>query len=516
LNDLLKRLGIERSSRFFVPKFKILMCGITSPTQVKISTLRVGAVTAIRLTQRRWAIVAIMGLTIVGGATSLAIISANYYSLTQSSIQAKNAILALSDLEGNLKDAETGQRGYLLTGNPDYLDPYITGAGLAQANLVKLELLFQNSVNVPSKQSLEAIQRFSNLKLEELEQTIKLRRSSGLNAALPIIRSNAGKTYMDAIRTRSNRIRFAQESILSTNAVILNQLDSIRNGILIIITSSSVFIFWLLFKSFKEELSLRKKITTVQEGELRLKEEAVTRLKIASDLKEKELSLRIHDWKNPLSGILSSVELLYSYSDKLSQEKIESHYKKILGNIYTLLDGFNDALLVARAEAGKLELELQPVNVVTIAKNSISAIEYKLSKSQHTVALYCALVASKSEIVVQCDHNLVQRALINLLENALKHTRQGEIGICIFSASRGGACIQVGDQGRGIPQEDLQRLFIAFERGNTQALGTGLGLAVVKHCAEAHGGSVKVESQHDLTLRHPDAKTYSTVFTLCI
>lgn len=466
--------------------------------------------TAIQLTQRRWAIVALFGLTIASGLSSLAIISANYYSLSQSSIKAKNAILALSDLEGNLKDAETGQRGFLLTGNNDYLEPYQLGSGAAQANLKKLESLLDDTTSTVSQQNLESIQYLANLMLNELQRTIQLRREAGLNVALPIVQTDAGKQYMDAIRNRSNRIRFAQETIIGTNATFLNQLDHIRNGILLVVGSASVGIFWLLLQSFREELALRKQFAITQASELQVREEAVKRLQEAAELKEKELSLRIHDWKNPLSGILGSVELLHTYSHKLPQDKIEQHYKKILTNIYTLLDGFNDALLVARAEAGKLNIDLQLVNVTTIVQNSIAAIEYKLSRSKHTVVFYHTI----SEVIVQCDSVLVQRALVNLLENALKHTKQGEIGICIYSTSKG-VCIQVGDQGDGIPPENLQRLFTAFERGNTQAFGTGLGLAVVKHCAEAHNGCVKVESQPDLTLKYPEAKTYRTVFTLC-
>lgn len=463
---------------------------------------------ATRLAQRRWALVALMAASIAAGVSLLAVVSQNYFSLTQSTLRAKNAILTLSELEGNLKDAETGQRGYLLTGDNSYLEPYLIGAGAAQANILKLETLI-GSDDSASSMALEAIQNFTSLKLQELDTTINLRRSKGLEAALPIVQSNAGKTYMDVIRARSNRIRFAQESILSTNSVILNQLNNFRNSVLLLIAFASTGIFWLLFQSFREELSLRKQITKAQECEIQLKEQAVSRLKEAADLKEKELSLRIHDWKNPLSSILTSAELLCNYRDKLSQDKVEKHYKRIFINIDTLLNGFNDALLVAKAEAGKLDTQMNLNNLVIIANNSISAVDGKVN--HHTIRLY----VTELEYPVTCDSVLVQRALVNLLENALKHTHEGEIGVCLYKVSTK-TCIQVGDQGDGIPSEDLQRLFTAFERGNTEAHGTGLGLAVVKHCAEAHQGCVKVESQPGLTLAHPDALTYRTVFTLCI
>ena len=72
---------------------------------------------ALLLTNRRWSLVALLGLSIAGSVSALAIISKNYYALSQSSKRAKNTIIALSDLESSLKDAETGRNGYLLTGN---------------------------------------------------------------------------------------------------------------------------------------------------------------------------------------------------------------------------------------------------------------------------------------------------------------------------------------------------------------------------------------------------------------
>ena len=465
---------------------------------------------ALLLTHKRWALVAVLGLFIAGGSSALAVISQNYSSISQSSIRAKNTLLALSDLEGALKDAETGQRGFLLTGNTAYLEPYLIGSKVAQADLAKLDLLIQDDDAVGIN-ALEEIQLFTQLKLQELDTTIQLRRGSGLKAALPLVESNKGKAYMDVIRARSNRIRFTQETNLSTNATILNQIDNFRNGAVLIIGFSSLGIFWLLFNSFRAELRLRTQVATSQESEIIAKEEAVKRLRVASDLKERELSLRIHDWKSPVSTIQSSIELIeYYYSrNQLSEANFNKHYKRINSAIDTLINGYNDALLVAKAEAGKLDIERDLCNLVDVCIASISAVEGKAEK--HHIKLY----THDKALLVSCDANLVQRALINLLENALKHTSSGEIAIELLRAkAEGKIYIRVADQGEGMPSKDLQRLFTAFERGSTEAKGTGLGLAVVNYCAEAHGGSVTVKSQQGLRLSHPESLLYSTVFTL--
>lgn len=465
---------------------------------------------AIRLTQQRWSLIALLGLSITGGVIALAVISQNYAMASLSTMRAKNAILALSELEGSLKDAETGQRGYLLTGENAYLDPYYLGSGVALNNVAKLDKLLKATDTV-SEKSLEDIKEYTRLKLEELETTIQIRRSKGLNAALPLVQSGKGKAYMDLIRARANRIRYAQESTLGTNIAILDQLNTLRNSIITIIGLASAGIFWLLFRSFKEEIALRKQIATTQECELQLKEKTVAHLKELAEAKERELSLRIHDWKSPVTGIQSSVELIQYYYSKttLSQANFYKHYNRIQESVTTLLNGFNDALLVARGDAGKLEIIKQPSDLVATIRHGISSIESKAIN--HTIRLY----QTELEYPILCDATLVERAVVNLLENALKHTPTGEIAVCLHKGATK-TIIQVADQGEGIPPEDLQRLFSAFERGSTQASGTGLGLAVVKYCAEAHGGSVRVESREGLRLAHPDGGIYRTMFTLSI
>jgi signal transduction histidine kinase len=460
------------------------------------------------LTHKRWSVIGSLGILIAINTTGLAVISQHNYSINKRVLVSKNALLTISELEGNLKDAETGQRGFILTGDKDYLQPYIVGVGAAKANLAKLEKLSTNENENDSlaRSTIEDIKNFSNLKFEELEQTISLRQSGGLESALPVIKSGTGKTYMDFIRQRSLRLRFLEETKLNANLAIADQLNRVRTNLLIVAILSSGIICFLLIKSFREELTLRQNIEDSQVARLEA-------LRTAADLKEKELSLRIHDWKNPLTGIMISVEILAKYNDTLSPEKRQVHFKRILNNSTLLLNGFNDALLVARAEAGRLDPSFESADIVTICKNSINAVELKVPEGR-SINLYTVVL----RLLVTCDGSLLQRSIVNLLENALKHTNKGEIAICISKRSEW-VIIQVADQGDGIPPEDLSRLFKGFERGNTKAEGTGLGLAVVKSCADAHNGWVKVESNPTgggLTLEHPDSSTYTTVFTLAL
>jgi len=114
-------------------------------------------------------------------------------------LQARNRLLATTELISQLKDAETGQRGFLLTGSEDYLAPY-TAANLAIPGL--LDQVTQGSANDPElAEDARLLRQYSQQKLAELALSVALRREKGLDAAIEVVRTNEGKNVMDSIRT---------------------------------------------------------------------------------------------------------------------------------------------------------------------------------------------------------------------------------------------------------------------------------------------------------------------------
>jgi two-component system phosphate regulon sensor histidine kinase PhoR len=106
------------------------------------------------------------------------------------------------------------------------------------------------------------------------------------------------------------------------------------------------------------------------------------------------------------------------------------------------------------------------------------------------------------------DERAIEIAVINLVDNALKYAPEGKRISVAVSAQSGGAEVRVTDEGPGIAAEDRKRIFDRFVRGKAargkQVRGSGIGLSLVKHIAEAHGGSIRVE----------DASPHGAVFTL--
>jgi PAS domain S-box-containing protein len=127
-------------------------------------------------------------------------------------------IQGLDQLLSAFKDTETGQRCYLLTGDEKYLEPYLTGLHLVQTNLVSLKQLTRD--NVRQQQRLADIEALIQEKFVELQQTIELRRTQGLPAALAVVGSDKGKTLMDQIRKRVTEAQDEESRLLQQRMVV--------------------------------------------------------------------------------------------------------------------------------------------------------------------------------------------------------------------------------------------------------------------------------------------------------
>jgi signal transduction histidine kinase len=131
-------------------------------------------------------------------------------------------ISALEGLELALNEAETGQRGFVLTGNPRYLAPFTTGSKKLEASLKQIKLLTKD--NSDQQQSVGAISTLVREKFREMEETIVLRRSQGLEAALKVIKSDSGQRFMEEMRTRIEEMKTTEQSLLDTRT---QKLDAI-------------------------------------------------------------------------------------------------------------------------------------------------------------------------------------------------------------------------------------------------------------------------------------------------
>lgn len=241
-----------------------------------------------------------------------------------------------------------------------------------------------------------------------------------------------------------------------------------------------------------DELSrLNNELATVQR-ELAKKNAELERL---NEQKNQFLGIASHDLRNPLEVVLTYSQFLYEdAADLLSAEQIE-FIKTIRSSSRFMLNLVNDFLDISKIEAGKLELDLENVDVVKLCRENVARNQILAQSKQIDISFEAP--EALPEIII--DEFKIEQVLNNLLGNAIKFSPvNGKIDVLVTSRE-GNAIISVRDYGQGIAPDELEKVFNPFVKGRSQTTqgekSTGLGLAIVKKIVEGHGGNVRVESE---------------------
>ena len=250
----------------------------------------------------------------------------------------------------------------------------------------------------------------------------------------------------------------------------------------------------------RRELELQ---TTNRELEERVAERTVElvatneRLVEANEAMTSFLRSMSHELRTPLNSVIGFSSLLQSgITGELADEQLRQ-VSMINQSGKHLLALVNDMLDLSKIEAGKIELDLGPVDVAELVKTVVES-ESNVAESK---GLDLRLVVPDEPIALVSDETKVHQILLNLLSNALKYSDRGSVTVRAAERPHGMVALSVSDTGPGISAEDSQRIFGEF----TQALarpgerpeGTGLGLAISRSLAVALGGMIELESELD-------------------
>jgi two-component system heavy metal sensor histidine kinase CusS len=212
-----------------------------------------------------------------------------------------------------------------------------------------------------------------------------------------------------------------------------------------------------------------------------------------------------HDLRTPVNNIRGEAEVA------LARARTVDEYREVLGSCLEeavrLSDLIGDLLFLARAESPLAHLHRESINVGEL----LSGIReyYEASAADRGVSL--STLVPNGPVIAQLDRTLLQRAVGNLVSNALAHTPPGKSVVLGASAEAAAVRIEVSDSGAGIPPEALPRVFDRFFRVDASRSqssgGTGLGLAIVQSIMQLHGGNVEIASKvgkgTQVTLRVP-------------
>lgn len=200
-----------------------------------------------------------------------------------------------------------------------------------------------------------------------------------------------------------------------------------------------------------------------------------------------------HELKTPITAITGFIDTLQDLGGD-QQEHMEEFLAIIARHANRLNAIIEDLLTLSRLEqdaSAEIQLAMEPLKPLLMA--ALQVCEGKADEKQITLNLACA-----DNLIVPMNAPLLEQAMINLVDNAIKYSPDGKTVRVTVECGDAGVSIHVRDEGGGIPSEHLPRLFERFyrvDKGRSRKLGgTGLGLAIVKHIVQAHDGSITVES----------------------
>ncbi|KFE70808.1 PAS domain-containing hybrid sensor histidine kinase/response regulator [Hyalangium minutum] len=240
------------------------------------------------------------------------------------------------------------------------------------------------------------------------------------------------------------------------------------------------------------DIEARKQAEEQREQLLRREQAARSQAEEANRLKDEFLATVSHELRTPLAAILGWVQILRT--GNLSEEKRERALATVERNARTQAQLIEDLLDVSRILAGKLKLEVSFVELRSVVEQALETV--RPAAEARDIRLQAALDSTSG---VMGDATRLQQVVWNLLSNAVKFTpKRGRVQV-LLERRDSSVEVTVADTGRGIPKHFLPHVFERFrqEDGGTtrQEGGLGLGLSIVKHLVEAHGGSVSVTSE---------------------
>ncbi len=252
-------------------------------------------------------------------------------------------------------------------------------------------------------------------------------------------------------------------------------------------------------RELEENLEKLRNANRTLELEVKRRKEAENRIKAAlqkekelSELKTKFLSLVSHEFKTPLSGILTSVVLAGKYKLEEQQDKREKHLNTIKNKVHYLDNILNDFLSIERLESGKVSYKFSTFSLSKLVNEVVYNANVTLKSGQEI-----RYPRNIETITLQQDEKILELVLSNLLSNAIKYSPENTLIKFEIELKEDKIIFMVKDQGMGIPEKDQKHIFERYFRAENALLnqGTGIGLNIAKVHLENLGGQIYFNSK---------------------
>jgi signal transduction histidine kinase len=338
------------------------------------------------------------------------------------------------------------------------------------AALSELERL-RASVEPPVREELELIVRHGRVILERsavVDQLVAELLSLPLGEEM----SRASAAYEESYRQASIRAEHRVELLtaLVAIAVALGLLEAVAK-----------------FRADARALGRARDTLERQSAELDRERQ---REKQQNELKTRFVSATSHEFRTPLTTILSSSQMLAAYGERWDADRRLTHFERISAAASQMMEMLDELLLIGRAEMGVLSAAPGELDLREFCEDLIES----LARAHQCRPIELSFAGERPVLL---DRRLLTHVLGNLLENALKYSEPSEPVVLRVRHEAHEVRFEVSDRGVGIAAADLPNLFQSFYRGQNvgDVAGTGLGLAVVKRALDVQGGSIDVQSE---------------------
>ncbi|WP_158973110.1 ATP-binding protein [Paraglaciecola sp. L3A3] len=456
-----------------------------------------------------WLLIAFIVLSVIGGNSYLAINTIKDLTSVQRELyKTSETMIALNNLHVSVLSAETGQRGYLLTENEDYLKPYQRGLSsvIEQMKVVaNLELHGKEHV-----ENIQLLIDLTNQKMDELQNTVELGLKDKEKSAIKIIMTGRGKDLYRAMFEVINQI--VKTEVLYRDKLyselVKIQKEAVITFLISGITSALLLIGMVVLArlNLNNENKLRQILQQQNESlaeqvAIRTQELTIYSEELSRSNRELEdfAFVASHDLQEPLRKIRAFGDrLMSSYGDEL-EGKGADYISRMKSAAERMSNLINDLLEFSRVTTkGK---DFVDVDLNQLINEVLTDLEIAIEESQAKITVE-PIPQSKG------DEGQMYQLFLNLLSNAIKF-RKADIPPKISLAYKSDEVVDpltgqsvswhvltLSDNGIGFEQEFADKIFVPFQRlhGRKDYKGTGIGLAVCRRIVERHGGTIEAES----------------------
>lgn len=222
-------------------------------------------------------------------------------------------------------------------------------------------------------------------------------------------------------------------------------------------------------------------------------QKALDRERELNELKSKFVSIASHEFRTPLTTVMSSAALINQYAELNEADKVSKHVHRIKSSVNHLTSILNDFLSLGKLEEGKINVNKESIDLHEFLKEIREEITPTLKTGQ-ALKLSCEHDGQN----VYSDTHVLRNILFNLISNASKYSDVNKLIYITCRAQNSGVHFTIRDEGIGIPEEDKKHMFERFFRASNagNAQGTGLGLNIVKRYVDLLGGSISFTSEY--------------------